>query len=78
MILAISSVIPYRKQMHQQPPFGYYLAAMQYFDPLFLATGPLGIQDLLLICRFGIYHHIGMFSYVSFPLRYMNTHCDFT
>ena len=61
MILAISSVIPYRKQTHQQHPFGYYLAAMQYFDPLFLSTGLSGIQDLLLICRFGIYHHIGEF-----------------
>lgn len=59
MILAISSVIPYRRQMHQQHPFGYYLAAMQYFDPLFLANTETAIQDLLLICRFGIYHHIG-------------------
>ena len=60
MILAVGSVIPYRKGLHQWHPFGYYLAAMKYFDPKFLTRGILAIQDLLLICRFGIYHHIGL------------------
>ncbi|KAI1761671.1 fungal-specific transcription factor domain-containing protein [Hypoxylon sp. FL1150] len=59
MVLAIGAVNVYRNNQHSQHPFGYYLAAMKNFDPDFLANGVEAIQDLLLICRFGIYHHIG-------------------
>ncbi|KAI1393109.1 fungal-specific transcription factor domain-containing protein [Hypoxylon trugodes] len=59
MILANGSVIPHRNKTYSQHPFGYYLTAMQYFDPFFLSDGLEAIQNLLLICRFGIYYHIG-------------------
>jgi hypothetical protein len=60
MILAMGSLIPFRKGHSQSHPFGFYLAAMRHFESTFLARGLSAIQDLLLICRFGIYHHIGM------------------
>lgn len=59
MILATGSVTLYRSGRHSHHPFGYYLAAMEFFDVDFLAYEISAIQDLLLICRFGIYHHIG-------------------
>lgn len=60
MVLAISSLVPYRKGEHDQHPFGYYLSAMGHFHYNFLARGIASIQDLLIVCRFGIFHHIGM------------------
>lgn len=65
MILATGSVTLYRSGRHAHHSFGYYLAAMKYFDADFMANGVQAIQDLLLICRFGIYHHTGAFSVAS-------------
>ena len=45
--------------MHPQHPEGYYRAALQHLGPEFLTRGVESIQDLLLIGRFGVYHHIG-------------------
>ncbi|KAI3530753.1 hypothetical protein CABS01_08931 [Colletotrichum abscissum] len=59
MILAIGSVLPFLNGTHDQHPEGYYLAALQRMGPDFLTRGLASIQDLLLICRFGIYHRIG-------------------
>lgn len=59
MILAIGSIIPFRKGSHQSHPMGYYLAAMQNWTSSLLANGSDTIQDLLLVCRFAIYHQIG-------------------
>ncbi|KXH52752.1 hypothetical protein CNYM01_05135 [Colletotrichum nymphaeae SA-01] len=59
MILAIGSVLPFLNGIHDQHPEGYYLAALQRMGPDFLTRGLASIQDLLLICRFGIYHRIG-------------------
>ncbi|KAI1860518.1 hypothetical protein JX265_009917 [Neoarthrinium moseri] len=59
MILAVASVVPHRKGLHARHPFGYYLSAMRHFDKNFLARGISAIQDLLLVCRFGIYHQTG-------------------
>ncbi|KAL2060211.1 hypothetical protein VTL71DRAFT_9606 [Oculimacula yallundae] len=59
MIIAVGSVIPYRKGTHDNHPFSYYLAALDFFDPNFLGQTLRGIQDLLLVARFGIYYHIG-------------------
>lgn len=59
MICAIGSVMPYRNGKHSQHPEGYYLAALRYLDSRFLARGIRSVEDLLLICRFGIYHNIG-------------------
>ncbi|KAG7071091.1 hypothetical protein JMJ76_0002329 [Colletotrichum scovillei] len=59
MILAIGSVLPFLNGTHDQHPEGYYLAALQRMDSDFLTRGLASIQNLLLICRFGIYHRIG-------------------
>lgn len=60
MLCAIGSVVAYRNGQHSQHPFGYYLAALEHFNPDFLGAGLQGIQDILLIARFGIYYHIGI------------------
>ena len=68
MILATGSITLYRNGGHAHHSFGYYLAAMRHFDAGFMANGVSAIQDLLLICRFGVYHHTGTFR-SSFPSR---------
>jgi hypothetical protein len=59
MILAIASVLVFRKGDHPHHPYGYFLSAMQHLDDSLLSRGLDSIQDLLLVGRFGIYHHIG-------------------
>ncbi|KAL3480934.1 fungal-specific transcription factor domain-containing protein [Aspergillus californicus] len=59
MLLAIGSIHCFRTGAHQWHPYGYFLAAMQHFKSDFLSRAIGSIQDLLLIARFGIYHHIG-------------------
>jgi hypothetical protein len=59
MICAIGAVLPYRNRIHDSHPEAYYNAALQYIGPQFLTRGLESVQDLLLICRFGIYHPIG-------------------
>ncbi|UZP36808.1 hypothetical protein NXS19_004624 [Fusarium pseudograminearum] len=59
MLCAIGSVLPYRNRMHDRHPGAYYNAALQYLGTEFLTRGLDSVQDLLLICRFGIYHPIG-------------------
>ncbi|KAL2203791.1 hypothetical protein CC79DRAFT_1277412 [Sarocladium strictum] len=59
MIYALASIIPYRNGTHQQHPEGYYMAARKHLDSSFLARGMRSLEDLLLICRYGIYESIG-------------------
>ncbi|KAL3440445.1 fungal-specific transcription factor domain-containing protein [Aspergillus insuetus] len=59
MILAIGSIHGFRRGTHEHHPYGYYLSAMHHFTAPVLSRGLGSIQDLLLIGRFGIYHHIG-------------------
>lgn len=59
MLLATGSIQSYRRGSHQWHPYGYFLSAMQHFKSDFLSRGIQSIQDLLLVGRFGIYHHIG-------------------
>lgn len=59
MILAVGSVLPYRNGVIQHHPYGFYLSAMKYLDDSILSKGLESIQDLLLVGRFAIYHHIG-------------------
>jgi len=58
MILAIGSIRMYRSGTHKNHPYGYYLAAMQHLDGTTFSRRIDAIQDLLLVVRFGIYHHI--------------------
>lgn len=69
MILAIGSITGHRKGAFQEHPFGYYLAALQHFDQDFLLKGVSAIQDLMLIARFAIYHHIGKLSSICMQKR---------
>ncbi|KAE8363937.1 hypothetical protein BDV27DRAFT_129247 [Aspergillus caelatus] len=59
MILAVGSIMLYRSGVHKHHPYGYFLTALQYIDTNILSRGLDSIQDLLLVVRFGIYHHIG-------------------
>ncbi|KAL2851202.1 fungal-specific transcription factor domain-containing protein [Aspergillus pseudodeflectus] len=59
MILAIGSIHGFRRGTHEHHPYGYFLSAMHHFTAPILSRGLGSIQDLLLIGRFGIYHHIG-------------------
>ncbi|SPO04147.1 related to PPR1 - transcription factor regulating pyrimidine pathway [Cephalotrichum gorgonifer] len=59
VICAIGSVMPFCNGKHSQHPEGYYHAALRHLDSRFLARGLRSVEDLLLICRFGIYHNIG-------------------
>ncbi|KAL4888032.1 hypothetical protein BDV59DRAFT_189396 [Aspergillus ambiguus] len=59
MLLAIGSVPLYRSGRHKYHPYGYFLTAMEHLDCNLLSRGLDSIQDLLLVVRFGIYHHIG-------------------
>ncbi|KAK8027479.1 hypothetical protein PG991_004535 [Apiospora marii] len=40
-------------------PYGYYLAAQEYVGNIPLIGNADAIQNLLLVCGFGMYHHIG-------------------
>ena len=57
MVLGLGSILPYRRGQHRNNPFGYYLSAMRNFDRFLIRDGLDPIQDLLLVMRFGIYHH---------------------
>ncbi|KAL4999924.1 hypothetical protein BDV10DRAFT_200377 [Aspergillus recurvatus] len=59
MLLAIGSIHPFRRGSLQGHPYGYFLSALQHFQSDSLSRGLQSIQDLLLVGRFGIYHHIG-------------------
>ncbi|KAH8176566.1 fungal specific transcription factor domain-containing protein [Sarocladium implicatum] len=59
MIYALAAIIPYRNGSHHQHPNGYYMAALQHLDSRFLARGMRSLEDLLLVCRYGIYENIG-------------------
>lgn len=59
MILAVGSVVLYRNGVIKHHPYGFYLSAMKYLDDSLLSRGLESIQDLLLVGRFAIYHHIG-------------------
>ncbi|KAF5710992.1 transcription factor [Fusarium globosum] len=59
MICAIGAVLPYRNKLHHRHPEAYYNAALQHLGGDFLTRGLDSVQDLLLICRLGIYHPIG-------------------
>ena len=61
MILAIGSIRLYRSGAHSNHPYGYYLAALKHLDANLFSRSIESIQDLLLVVRFGIYHHIGTF-----------------
>ncbi|KAK7225242.1 hypothetical protein V2G26_013245 [Clonostachys chloroleuca] len=59
MIFALSAVPRFRTGACEDHPFGYFLAAQGYLGGVPLIGSMDAIQNLLLIARFGMYHHIG-------------------
>ncbi|KAK8088765.1 hypothetical protein PG997_003726 [Apiospora hydei] len=59
MVFSISAVTRYRRGDSSEHPYGYYLAAQEYVGNIPLIGSADAIQNLLLVCRFGMYHHIG-------------------
>lgn len=59
MIFAVSGVSRFRAGRSCEHPYGYYLAALTHIDAIPLIGSADAVQNLLLIARFGMYHHIG-------------------
>jgi hypothetical protein len=59
MIFAIAAVTMHRNGRIREHPYGYYLSAMRHLGRIPHTTGKQGVQNLLLVARFGIYHHVG-------------------
>ena len=63
MVFAISDTTRHRASqgadVNANHPYGYYLAAENYLANTPLIKDPDAIQNLLLVARFGMYHHIG-------------------
>lgn len=59
MVFAISATTQFRAGLCAQHPYGYYLAAEACLGSIPLIKDIEAIQNLLLIARFGMYHHIG-------------------
>ncbi|KAF2008399.1 hypothetical protein BU24DRAFT_403287 [Aaosphaeria arxii CBS 175.79] len=59
MIFAVSSTTRYRLGISAEHPYGYFLAAKKYLSEVPLIKDIDGIQNLLLVTRFGMYYHIG-------------------
>lgn len=62
MIFSISAVTRFRRSVSNEHPYGYYLAAQNYLSSIPLVRSLDAIQNLLLVARFGMYHHIGTYK----------------
>lgn len=63
MVFALSAVTRYRKGESKEHPYGYYLAAQTHIGGFPLIGTLDTIQNLLLVTRFGMYHHVGKTMY---------------
>ncbi|OAL44825.1 hypothetical protein IQ07DRAFT_636080 [Pyrenochaeta sp. DS3sAY3a] len=59
MVFAISSTTRYRADLSSEHPYGYFMAAESYLGVIPLIKDTEAILNLLLVARFGMYHHIG-------------------
>ncbi|PVI00955.1 hypothetical protein DM02DRAFT_526037 [Periconia macrospinosa] len=59
MVFAVSATTKHRSGLTCQDPYGYFKAAEAYLGNIDLIGNVDAIQNLLLITRFGMYHHIG-------------------
>ena len=59
MVFAISATTRYRAGISNEHPYGYFMAAENYLGVIPLIRDLDAIQNLPLVARFGIYHHIG-------------------
>ncbi|KAL5113491.1 hypothetical protein ACEQ8H_008627 [Pleosporales sp. CAS-2024a] len=58
MVFAISATTMHRSGLGSQDPYGYFKAAERYLGDVPLIKNLDAIQNLLLVARFGMYHHI--------------------
>jgi hypothetical protein len=59
MVFAISATTRFRAGISNEHPYGYFMAAESYLGKIPLIKDVDAIQNLLLVARFGMYHHIG-------------------
>lgn len=59
MVFAISATTRYRAGLCSEHPYGYFMTAETYLSSIPLIKDIDAIQNLLLVARFGMYHHIG-------------------
>ncbi|KAJ4354122.1 uncharacterized protein N0V89_005855 [Didymosphaeria variabile] len=59
MVFAISATTRHRAGLSAEDPYGYFKAAEGYLVSVPLIKDLDAVQNLLLIARFGMYHHIG-------------------
>jgi hypothetical protein len=59
MVFAISATTRYRAGLSNEHPYGYFMTAEKYLGNIPLIKDVDAIQNLLLVARFGMYHHIG-------------------
>jgi hypothetical protein len=59
MVFAVSATTRYRAGISKEHPYGYFMAAENYLGKIPLIKNIDAIQNLLLVARFGMYHHIG-------------------
>jgi hypothetical protein len=59
MVFAISATTRYRAGISNEHPYGYFMSAEKYLGSIPLIKDIDAIQNLLLVARFGMYHHIG-------------------
>jgi hypothetical protein len=59
MVFAISATTRHRAGLSTENPYGYFMAAEACLGSISLIKNIEAIQNLLLIARFGMYHHIG-------------------
>jgi hypothetical protein len=59
MVFAISATTRYRAGISNEHPYGYFMTAESYLGSIPLIKDIDAIQNLLLVARFGMYHHIG-------------------
>lgn len=59
MIFAISATTRHRAGLTSEDPYGYFMAAESHLEAIPLIGSVSAIENLLLIARFGMYHHIG-------------------
>lgn len=59
MVFAISATTRYRAGISNEHPYGYFMAAESFLGVVPLIKDLDAIQNLLVVARFGMYHHIG-------------------
>lgn len=74
MVFAISATTRYRAGITNHHPYDYFIAAEDYLGRIPLIRDIDVIQNLLLVARFGMYHHIGASLWGNIPVVHEAMH----